>query len=80
MKARPFYAVLEREVLRMIRQRTRLVAAMVRPLIWLLVIGGGFSAAMRNANGVRLPGLSGSGRPGNDNALRRHAGRPDDGI
>ena len=51
MKFRPFYAVLEREMLRMIRQRTRLVAAMVRPLIWLLVIGGGFSAAMGNANG-----------------------------
>ena len=44
MKLRPFYAVLEREVLRMIRQRTRLVAAMVRPLIWLLVIGGGFNS------------------------------------
>ena len=43
MKLRPFYAVLEREVVRMIRQRTRLVAAMVRPLIWLLVIGGGFN-------------------------------------
>jgi ABC-2 type transport system permease protein len=52
MKLRPFYAVLEREMLRMIRQRTRLVAAMVRPLIWLLVIGGGFNAAMRNANGA----------------------------
>ena len=52
MKVRPFYAVLEREMLRMIRQRTRLVAAMVRPLIWLLVIGGGFSAAMRNVSGV----------------------------
>ena len=37
---RPIYAVLERELLRMFRQRTRLVAAMVRPLIWLLVIGG----------------------------------------
>ena len=52
MKLRPFYAVLEREVLRMIRQRTRLVAAMVRPLIWLLVIGGGFNAAMGRVNGV----------------------------
>jgi ABC-2 type transport system permease protein len=52
VKLRPFYAVLEREVLRMIRQRTRLVAAMVRPLIWLLVIGGGFSAAMGRAQGV----------------------------
>jgi ABC-2 type transport system permease protein len=44
MRVRPVYAVLERELLRMVRQRTRLVAAMVRPLIWLLVIGGGFAA------------------------------------
>ena len=44
MRIRPVYAVLERELLRMARQRTRLVAAMVRPLIWLLVIGGGFAA------------------------------------
>src|SRR4030095_2003568 len=51
MKLRPFYAVLEREMLRMVRQRTRLVAAMVRPLIWLLVIGGGFNAAMGRTTG-----------------------------
>ncbi len=38
MPWRPVYAVLEREVVRMFRQRTRLVAAMVRPLIWLFVI------------------------------------------
>ena len=44
MLVRPIYAVVERELLRMVRQRTRLLAAMVRPLIWLLVIGGGFAA------------------------------------
>jgi ABC-2 type transport system permease protein len=64
MKLRPFYAVLEREVIRMIRQRTRLVAAMVRPLIWLLVIGGGFSATIGQAHGVNyqdflVPGVVG---------------------
>lgn len=64
MKLRPFYAVLEREMLRMIRQRTRLVAAMVRPLIWLLVIGGGFSATIGRAHGVNyqdflVPGVLG---------------------
>ena len=64
MKLRPFYAVLEREMLRMIRQWTRLVAAMVRPLIWLLVIGGGFNAAMSSARGVAyrdflVPGVLG---------------------
>ena len=46
MRIRPVYAVLERELLRMVRQRTRLAAAMVRPLIWLLVIGGGFAALL----------------------------------
>ena len=61
---RPFYAVMEREMLRMIRQRTRLVAAMVRPLIWLLVIGGGFNAAMGSARGANyqaflVPGVLG---------------------
>jgi len=44
MRVRPVYAVLERELLRLVRQRTRLAAAMVRPLIWLFVIGGGFAA------------------------------------
>jgi ABC-2 type transport system permease protein len=51
-RLRPIYAVLERELLRMFRQRTRLVAAMVRPLIWLLVIGGGFAAFVGEARGV----------------------------
>jgi ABC-2 type transport system permease protein len=46
---RPVYGVLERELRRMFRQRTRLVAAMVRPLIWLLVIGGGFAAVIGQA-------------------------------
>ena len=64
MKLRPLYGVLEREVLRMIRQRTRLIAAMVRPLIWLLVIGGGFSATIGRAHGVNyqdflVPGVIG---------------------
>jgi ABC-2 type transport system permease protein len=45
----PVYAVLEREVLRMARQRARLLSAMVRPLIWLFVIGAGFGAVMQGA-------------------------------
>jgi ABC-2 type transport system permease protein len=44
MFARPFAAVLEREVLKLLRQRGRLVSAMVRPLLWLLVIGAGLGA------------------------------------
>ena len=64
MKLRPIYAVLEREVLRMFRQRTRLLSAMVRPLIWLLVIGGGFGAVIGEARGVSyqqflVPGVLG---------------------
>lgn len=44
MIVRPVAAVLEREVLKLLRQRGRLLAAMVRPLLWLLVIGAGFAA------------------------------------
>jgi ABC-2 type transport system permease protein len=50
--ARPIYAVLEREVIRMLRQKTRLVSAMVRPLIWLFVIGTGFGTVIGESRGV----------------------------
>jgi ABC-2 type transport system permease protein len=52
MIARPVYAVLSREVVRMFRQRTRLVSAMVRPLIWLFVIGGGFGTVISASRGI----------------------------
>jgi ABC-2 type transport system permease protein len=44
MIVRPILAVLERELLKLVRQRGRLVSSMVRPLLWLLVIGAGFGA------------------------------------
>ena len=61
---RPIYAVLEREVIRMMRQRTRLVASMVRPLIWLLVIGSGFGSVVEATDGFDyqnflVPGIIG---------------------
>jgi ABC-2 type transport system permease protein len=43
---RAVFAIIGRELARMLRQRGRLVAAMVRPLIWLFVIGGGFQALL----------------------------------
>jgi ABC-2 type transport system permease protein len=45
MIARAVFAVIERELLKLRRQRGRLLAAMVRPLLWLVVIGGGLAAA-----------------------------------
>jgi ABC-2 type transport system permease protein len=45
MIVRPILAVLERELLKLLRQRGRLVSSMVRPLLWLLVIGAGLGAA-----------------------------------
>jgi ABC-2 type transport system permease protein len=44
-------AVIERELLKLFRQRGRLVAALARPLLWLLVIGAGF-AALGKGNGA----------------------------
>lgn len=49
MMWRPVWALIEREIMRMLRQRGRLVSALVRPLIWLLVIGGGFGALLGDA-------------------------------
>lgn len=61
---KPIYAVLEREVVRMFRQRTRLLSAMVRPLIWLFVIGAGFGTVLQEAGGLSyqhflVPGVLG---------------------
>ncbi|MCE8514319.1 ABC transporter permease [Ruegeria pomeroyi] len=39
-------AIVLREALRFVRQRGRFVAALVRPLIWLLVFAAGFRAAL----------------------------------
>lgn len=39
-------AVLFRETKKIFRQKTRLIATMVRPLIWLFVIGGGVGSIM----------------------------------
>lgn len=44
MIARPMVAVLEREMRKLLRQRGRLLSAMVRPMLWLLVIGAGLGA------------------------------------
>lgn len=43
---RPVWAIIRRELIRTVRQRGRLVSALVRPLIWLLVIGTGFGAML----------------------------------
>lgn len=43
---RCFAGILVREALRFVRQRERFVAALVRPLIWLLVFAAGFRAAL----------------------------------
>lgn len=39
-------AIVTREALRFVRQRGRFVAALVRPLVWLVVFAAGFRAAL----------------------------------
>jgi hypothetical protein len=43
---RALWAIIERELRRMMRQRGRLVSGLVRPLIWLLIIGSGFETML----------------------------------
>jgi len=57
-------AVAMRDVRKLFRQRGRLLAAMIRPLLWLVVIGGGFAAAEPAARGANyqdflVPGVLG---------------------
>jgi len=39
-------AIVQREALRFVRQRGRFIAALVRPLVWLIVFAAGFRAAL----------------------------------
>jgi ABC-2 type transport system permease protein len=41
-----FVGILNRELLRFSQQRTRLLSALIRPLLWLLVFAAGFRAAL----------------------------------
>lgn len=41
-----FYGIVYRELLRFIQQRERFIAALVRPLLWLIVFAAGFRAAL----------------------------------
>lgn len=59
---RPLWAIVGRELTRMVRQRGRLVSALVRPLIWLLVIGTGMQGLLQSLGPVAykqfmVPGL-----------------------
>jgi ABC-2 type transport system permease protein len=59
---RPLWAIIERELKWTVRQRSRLVSAMVRPLLWLLTVGVGFEAMLRetgaaNYRAFLVPGL-----------------------
>lgn len=59
---KPLLAIIKRELIRLLRQRGRLLSAMIRPLVWLLVIGSGFGTMMSqfgtdNYQQFLVPGL-----------------------
>lgn len=49
MSLRPVKAVVGREMSKLFRQRARLISAMVRPMIWLLVIGSGVGSMLQGS-------------------------------
>lgn len=48
MSWRPVKAVVGREMSKLFRQRARLISAMVRPMIWLFVIGSGVGSMLQS--------------------------------
>jgi ABC-2 type transport system permease protein len=58
MSLRFYQAVIGRELQKMLRQKDRLASAMVRPVLWLWVIGGGMSSLAGPDYALRLmPGI-----------------------
>lgn len=60
MILRPLTAVILRELTRTLRQRGRLFSALVRPVLWLMVIGGGVETMLPRGGSYRAflaPGL-----------------------
>ena len=51
-----FVGVLKRELLRFWQQRSRLISALVRPLLWLVVFAAGFRAALEPSSRKRIVG------------------------
>ena len=43
---RAFKGIVLRELLRFVHQRERFIAALVRPMLWLIVFAAGFRAAL----------------------------------
>ena len=41
---KPIYAVVQRDLIKFSRQKGRVLSSLVRPLIWLMVIGAGFNS------------------------------------
>ena len=48
----PVYGIVVRDLLRSLRQRGRLLGGVVRPLMWLLLVGAGFNAIARVEGGI----------------------------
>lgn len=64
MEANAVYVIVAREFKKFIRERSRLVSAIARPLIWLLFVGAGMSRLVAPAGGVTytqfmFPGILG---------------------
>ena len=64
IETRAVYVIVAREYKKFIREKTRLVSAIARPLLWLFLVGGGMSRLVPSAGGVSytqfiFPGILG---------------------
>ena len=64
IEANAVYVIVAREYKRFIRERTRLVSAIARPLVWLFLVGGGMSRLVPTKGGLSymqfiFPGILG---------------------
>ena len=63
-EVRGIYTLWKREVLRFIRERTRLISSVVTPILWLIIFGTGLGLSMGRSTGYNyqefiFPGIIG---------------------
>lgn len=64
IEANAIYVIVSREFKKFLREKSRLISTIARPLIWLLLVGGGMSRLVRTDTGVSymqfiFPGIIG---------------------
>ena len=70
MEFNAIYVIVAREFKKFVRERSRLVSAIARPLVWLFLVGAGMSRLVPPVDGVSYMQFIFPKHIGNDNSVQ----------